>query len=221
MEYEDIILDMHVHSSYSLDSILSLKEIDSYAKREGVVPIICDHNSIQGSEKYYQMNYFHDDRLPKIISEEIKTTGGEIIGLFLNEEIPSYLSPEETLDIIHDQGGIVVIPHPDDRYRKSAIKYKTLLPLLPKIHAIEVYNSRTLSPGDINKAKKFANEHGLLVTGGSDAHCRWELFQTTVRIAPFDGPKELLKNLRYADIRYKRSLPVYHALSVISRKLRR
>lgn len=221
MVSDNIILDMHIHSHYSRDSILSLKEISSYARKEGVTPVICDHNSIQGSLKYNQLDYFHDDQIPSIISAEIKTTKGEIIGLFINEEIPPYLSPEETLDIIMDQGGIAVIPHPGDRYRKSAMKYEIISSLLPKIHTIEVYNSRTLSLGNITEAKKFANKHGLLVTGGSDAHCRWELFQTTVRIAPFDSPKELLNNLHYADIRYKRSLPVFHALSVISRKLRR
>lgn len=221
MDYEDIVLDMHIHSHYSRDSILSLKEINLYARREGVTPVICDHNSIQGSLKYNQMDYFHDDRVPSIISAEIKTTEGEIIGLFINEEISPNLSPEETLDIIQDQGGIAVIPHPGDKYRKSAMKFEIISSLLPKIHAIEAFNSRTLLSGDIFAAKKFATEHSLLVTGGSDAHCQWELFQTTVRIAPFDSPKEFLKSLRYADIRYKRSLPVYHLVSIISRKFRR
>lgn len=221
MDSDNIILDMHIHSHYSRDSILSLKEISSNARKGGITPVICDHNSIQGSLKYNQMDFFHDDRIPSIISSEIKTTKGEIIGLFINEEIPPYLSPEETLDIILEQGGIAVIPHPGDRYRKSAMKYEIISSLLPKIHAIEVYNSRTLSPEDISVAKKFAKEHGLLGTGGSDAHCRWELFRTTVRIAPFESPKEFLKNLRYADIRYNRSLPMYQLISIMSRRLRR
>jgi predicted metal-dependent phosphoesterase TrpH len=221
MDCNNILLDMHIHSRYSRDSILSLREIHACAKKERISPIICDHNSIQGSLKYQQMGYYHDESIPSIISAEIKTTQGEIIGLFLNEEIPPYQSPEETLDTILDQGGISIIPHPVDRYRKSAMKYEIITSLLPKIHALEVYNSRTLSNADISGAKKFAIEHGLLITGGSDAHCKWELFQTTIRIAPFDSPKEFLKNLRNANVLYKRSLPIYHTVSIITRKLRR
>ncbi|PWR71870.1 PHP-associated domain-containing protein [Methanospirillum stamsii] len=221
MDSDDILLDMHIHSRYSRDSLLSIREIHTLAKKARVTPIICDHNSILGSLNYHQMGYYHDDRIPSIISAEIKTTHGEIIGLFLNEEIPPYHSPEETLDNILDQGGIPIIPHPGDRYRKSAMKYETISSLLPKIHAIEVYNSRTLSDGDITTARKFSAKNNLLITGGSDAHCRWELFRTTVRIAPFDSPKEFLINLHCANIQYNRSLPFYHLISIITRKLRK
>lgn len=221
MDSDYIRLDMHIHSRYSPDSILTLREIHKIAFRTRISPVICDHNTTKGSIDYAKEKYYSDDNIPSLISEEIRTTEGEIIGLFLNEEIRPYQSPEETLDHINDQAGIAIIPHPGDRFRKSAMEYKTINSILPKIHALEVYNSRTLAKNDITAAERYANEHNLPVTGGSDAHSRWELNKTTIRIKPFDGPKEFINNLFHADIQYQPSIPFFYILSVITKKVRR
>jgi len=222
MDCEVICLDMHVHSRHSRDSILTLHEIHKLAEKREITPIICDHNTIQGSLEYHQRNYYSHDDCPCIVAEEIRTTHGEIIGLFLNEKIPPYLSPFETLDAIHGQGGIAIIPHPGDRYRKkSAMGYETITTLLPKVKIVEVYNSRTLSQTDVTVANQYAHTHNLSVVGGSDAHCKRELFRTIVQIAPFDDPHQFIRNLQTATIHYQRSHPAYHLVSIISKRVRR
>lgn len=56
-----------------------------------------------------------------IIGEEIKTSVGEIIGYFLQEEIPGGLTAQENIRLIKEQGGLVCVLHPFDRFRKSAM----------------------------------------------------------------------------------------------------
>ena len=56
-----------------------------------------------------------------IVGEEIMTSSGEIIGLYLNEEIPAGLSCDETIDRIIGQGGVVYVPHPYDEKRATLV----------------------------------------------------------------------------------------------------
>ena len=55
-------------------------------------------------------------KLIVIPGEEVKTDDeGEVIGLFLKEEIPRGMSFAETVEAIRAQGGLVYVPHPFDR----------------------------------------------------------------------------------------------------------
>ena len=110
--------DLHVHSEYSPDSESSLVDIIEHCTAKGINCIaITDHNEIAGAIELKNIAPF-----TVIVGEEILSSSGEIIGLFLTEHIPAQLSAEETIRRIKDQGGLVLIPHPFDRYfRPSAI----------------------------------------------------------------------------------------------------
>lgn len=69
------------------------------------------HNTITGSVRAFKKICAKDPNIPVIVAEEILTSEGEIIGLFLQEEIPAFLSAEETLDRIRDQGALSIVPH--------------------------------------------------------------------------------------------------------------
>jgi predicted metal-dependent phosphoesterase TrpH len=72
---------------------------------------ITDHNETAGAfvaEKYAKCF----DDIEVVIGEEVMTSDGEIIGLFINEKIKMGLTIEETADIIKAQGGITIAPHP-------------------------------------------------------------------------------------------------------------
>jgi predicted metal-dependent phosphoesterase TrpH len=103
---------MHIHSHYSLDSAIPVTAIVKCFRRTGILPLVCDHNSITGAEKVFGEICAADPAIPRILAEEIMTADGEIIGLFLTEEIPPFLSADETLDRIHDQGALSIVPHP-------------------------------------------------------------------------------------------------------------
>jgi len=166
-----IRLDIHVHSKYSYDSISEPEDIVKIAKIKGLQGLaITDHNTIKGG---LETKKFEDNNFIVIIGSEIATTDGEIIGLFLNREIPGNLSMRKTLEEIHEQGGLAIIPHPFDTVRKHAVKFieKKTLEL---INGIETLNARSKSVINEN-AQDFANKSRTKKFAGSDAHTLIEI----------------------------------------------
>ena len=77
------------------------------APRASTCLCVTDHHAIDGARRLR-------DVLPcrVIVGEEVRSTQGEIIGLFLEERVPFGLTPQETAKRIREQGGLVYIPHP-------------------------------------------------------------------------------------------------------------
>lgn len=158
-------VDLHVHSKYSPDGILSPKDIVKIAKKRGFNGIaVTDHNTIKGGVKTKE---FETDNFKIIVGSEIMTNRGEIIGLFLSEEIESK-DMLEVLAKIKDQNGIAIIPHPFDELRHSALH-----PTVEEAHlidGIEGFNSRCIFKKYNDKAVEYANKYNLALVAGSDAH---------------------------------------------------
>jgi len=106
-----------------------------------------------------------------IVGEEIKTKDGEVIGLFLSETIPPHLSIENTVDIIHEQKGLVYIPHPFEKERIS-VSFQTMEKMYKKIDIIETFNARSLGRKKTHHTATVAREYGLAQAASSDAHCK-------------------------------------------------
>lgn len=113
--------DLHIHTKYSgitkymglkfPDSVEEPRNVLKYAKRKGLSVIaITDHNTIRGGLETKKLE--REFNIEVIVGSEIMTRDGEVIGLYLNEEIPKNLSAEETIELIHDQGGLAIGPHP-------------------------------------------------------------------------------------------------------------
>ncbi len=157
--------DLHVHSFYSKDSIIDTKKAIIVSKKKGLSGIaITDHNTIKGGVE--TKKNCRDDFII-IIGSEIKTDQGDMIGLFLNEEIKSHNS-FDVVDEIKDQGGLVVLPHP---YR---ISNNIDLNLVSKVDAIEIFNARSNHKTN-DKAETLAKEHNSPMIAGSDAHFYGEI----------------------------------------------
>src|SRR5688572_31843197 len=103
---------MHTHSEYSPDSRTSLKRQAAAVKAAGL-HVVCatDHNTIEGALRLRELA----DGFRVVVGEEVSSRGGEIVGLFLEKEVQRGLSAEETIARIHDQGGLVSVPHPFSR----------------------------------------------------------------------------------------------------------
>ncbi len=158
-------LDLHIHSSYSLDGSNNPKEIIKHARKLGLDGIaITDHNEIKGSLEAvkYAKSLTDFVVVPGI---EISTMDGHLIGLGITEPVEKGLPTKETIELITDLGGITIAPHP---YRfwsglgDDIIKSNDFA-------AIEVMNARSLRK-DNQKAFKLADELDLGKTGGSDCH---------------------------------------------------
>ena len=208
-----ICLDMHVHSHYSSDASTDPKTIARGWHQYGILPIVCDHNSIKGAEATYRLIRERSPGVPVILAEEILTSEGEIVGLFLNGEIPPYLPAAETLDLIADQGAISIVPHPFCTYRSTAIRRETLEELGHRIDIVEGYNARNVTRQANFEALRFAENLGKPVSVGSDAHTPFELFSSYAILEPFDAPAALIRNLRSAEVRYRKVHPSLHRIS--------
>jgi predicted metal-dependent phosphoesterase TrpH len=162
---EGFYFDLHVHSLYSKDSLLKPYEIIKISESKGIDAIaITDHNTILGGLKAKSIV---QDSVMVIVGSEIKTDFGDLIGLFLNEEIKSRVFLD-VVDEIKEQDGIVVLPHPYRRKRFPTTE------MLKNVNVIEGINGRTSD--ELNyKAQLLADKLSLPVVGGSDAHFSFEL----------------------------------------------
>ena len=160
-------MDSHIHSEYSPDSSSKIDDIlDVARKKEIDIIAISDHNTVDGTSEV--MKKTRNTDILAIPSIEISSTLGHILGFGCEENIPRDLSPEETIDKIHDLGGIAIIPHPYCFYRHGLLcksDYKDL-----KIDAIETKNARFIVGYCNNKAKKLSKIENLPGLGASDAH---------------------------------------------------
>jgi len=148
-----------------------------------------------------------------VIAEEIATTAGEIMGLFLNADIRQGLSPRETISQIRNQGGLIAIPHPFGRSLSRHASVLTSTEILSQVDIIEAFNSRTPFSSSIARAGKLAKEQGKARSAGSDAHTLDEIGRAYVEMAEFDGPAEFLTSLAEGEIFGQRSSYLTHFAS--------
>ncbi|MBI2887458.1 MAG: PHP domain-containing protein [Chloroflexi bacterium] len=182
---------------------------------------VTDHNTIAGGLAAQQIAPFK-----VIVGEEIKTDEGELIGLFLKEEVPRGLSPEETVERVHAQGGLVAAPHPYDRFRRSRLRAEALDRLAGQIDITEAFNCRTTLLRDSQRAEAYGRAHGHALGAGSDSHTPIEVGGAYVEMEDFDlrDPQEFLAKLREARIVGQRANPLVHVptrLVKIVRSLKR
>ena len=207
-------IDFHTHTGHSSDSLLPAARLLVAAARRGLAVVcVTDHNSLGGAlqaQALVERQAARFGGLRVVVGEEVKTSEGEITGLFLREEIPRGLTPEETIRRIRDQGGLVVVPHPFDRLRGSRLTFAALERIVSNVDAVEALNARTTLARDNRRAQAFAVEHGLLQVAGSDAHIWQEVGRAFVELdePPALTPQGLLEQLRRGRIGGGLSNPV-------------
>ncbi|HEY3051444.1 MAG TPA: PHP-associated domain-containing protein, partial [Gaiellaceae bacterium] len=211
-----IVCDLHMHTSWSHDCSIPVADLVDHAEGIGLGAIaVTDHNVFGGALEAVELA--RDRDLIVIPGEEVKTDGqGEVIGLFLSEEIPRGMSFADTIAAIKSQGGLVYLPHPFDRMH-SIPDPATLHRHLADIDVFEVYNARLLFEAYNDEALRFARKYNLTMGAGSDAHVPQGLATGGVRMRAFDGPQEFLTSLRSAEIlRRPKSLAYLQSLKWVA-----
>ncbi len=207
-----VLCDLHMHTSWSHDCAVDPADLIMHAEAIGLGAIaVTDHNVFGGALETSELARDHE--LVVIPGEEVKTDGqGEVIGLFLREEIPRGLSFADTVAAIKEQDGLVYLPHPFDRMHSIADP-ATLQRHLADIDIFEVYNARLLFEAYNDEALRFARKYNLTMGAGSDAHVLQGVGTGGVRMRAFEGPEEFLLSLRSAQIlRRPRSLVYLQSL---------
>jgi predicted metal-dependent phosphoesterase TrpH len=201
-----ILADLHLHTSWSHDCQIPVADLLDHAEESGLGAIaVTDHNVFGGALEAVEQARGRE--LIVIPGEEVKTDSqGEVIGLFLTEEIPRGMSFDDTLAAIREQGGIVYLPHPFDRIH-AVPDPTTIQRHLAQIDVLEVYNARLLFETYNVEALRFARKYGLQMGAGSDAHVLQGVGTGVLRMRAFEGPEEFLLSLRSAQVqRRPRSL---------------
>jgi predicted metal-dependent phosphoesterase TrpH len=196
---ERILADLHMHTSWSHDCGVEVADLVDHAQAERLGAIaVTDHNVFGGALEAEEQARGRE--LVVIPGEEMKTDGqGEVIGLFLEEEIPRGLSFADTIAAIKEQGGLVYLPHPFDRLH-SIPDPATLHRHLAEIDVFEVYNARLLFDNYNDEALRFAQKYNLVAGAGSDAHVLQGVGTGALRMRAFDGAEEFLLSLRTAQV---------------------
>jgi predicted metal-dependent phosphoesterase TrpH len=209
-------IDLHTHTFCSKDSCNKYDRIVDAVLRADLDGIaVTDHDEFRGALELKK-------RAPFIVipGEEIKTNRGEIIGLFLRERIAPGLDPLETVRQIHDQGGVVYVPHPFDEVRGSRIERSALDQVAPHVDIIEVFNARNALPRFNRRALDYARGRGLLAGAGSDAHTYAEYGRACVDIPPFETAQDFLESMRRGSWYGRLSSPLVHARTRLDRTLK-
>jgi predicted metal-dependent phosphoesterase TrpH/glycosyltransferase involved in cell wall biosynthesis len=211
-----IVADLHMHTSWSHDCSIDAAELVDHAEAEGLGAIaITDHNVFGGALE--AVDYAQGRDLVVIPGEEVKTDDqGEVIGLFLEREIPRGLSFGDTIAAIREQGGIVYIPHPFDRLH-AIPDPRTLHRHLADIDVLEVYNARLLFEAYNDEALRFARKYNLTMGAGSDAHVLQGVGTGALRMRAFRDAEEFLISLRTAEVlRRPKSLAYLQSLKWVA-----
>jgi predicted metal-dependent phosphoesterase TrpH len=211
-----IVADLHMHTSWSHDCAVDAGELVDHAQAEGLGAIaVTDHNVFGGALE--AVDYAQGRDLVVIPGEEVKTDGqGEVIGLFLQREIPRGMSFGDTVAAIREQDGLVYVPHPFDRLH-AIPDPRTLHRHVADIDVLEVYNARLLFEGYNDEALRFARKYNLTMGAGSDAHVLQGVGTGAVRMRAFRDPEEFLISLRSAEIlRRPKSLAYLQSLKWVA-----
>jgi predicted metal-dependent phosphoesterase TrpH len=210
---ERVRVDMHLHTKHSFDCLSEPERVIQAADARSITRIcVTDHNEIAAA---LHLKKLFPDRV--IVGEEVKTAERvDVIGLYLHERIPKGTPALRTCELIHEQGGIVYMPHPFAGGKGGGDAL--LDALADHIDAVEVFNARLHRPELNQRAAQWAERRGLPGGAGSDAHTLAEVGRAYVDVPLFDdAPASFLHALRAGRVHGETTTRAAHIASVYAR----
>ncbi len=175
-------IDIHIHSHNSNDSRSKTESIIERAVREGLGAIaVTDHNSWAGAREAARLA---NSRILVIPGAEIKTLKGDLLALFVDQEIRSkdFL---DVVDEIRSHGGVSIVPHPGDSPRITTDD-------VMRADGLEVFNSTCVRKSN-ERSAKLAVELKMPGFSSSDAHMVAEIGNGRTRVPDCSSLEELRK----------------------------
>jgi predicted metal-dependent phosphoesterase TrpH len=189
-----IRVDLHLHTSASFDCDVAPERMVDHGRRLGISPVaLTDHDTVRAALKL-QTRY--PGRV--IVGQEVATRRGELIGLFLNRQVPKHLEPGDAIREIKDQGGLVYLEHPYDTGRRC-LDEESIERLANQIDIVEVFNGRSTEEAN-RKAEDLCAIIGAAAGAGSDAHTLGEIGSVCIEMEPFSTAEDFLAKLRLGTI---------------------
>jgi predicted metal-dependent phosphoesterase TrpH len=185
---------MHVHSSASFDCEVPPHLVAHRLGGYGLSPVfLTDHDTLDGV-----LRLRDECAVRVVVGQEITTSQGELIGLFLAELIPPGLEPEEAIRRVKAQHGLVYLQHPLDGRRRSLLE-GTIERVRDSIDIVEVFNGRSSAEAN-RRAEDLCAVLGTVAGAGSDAHSLEQIGRVYIELEDFSGPQDFLMKLRAGTI---------------------
>lgn len=221
-------LDLHNHTYYSADGLMSPAALLGAAKAKGIACVaVTDHNTVEGALEAVRLADA-DLTLPRVIPGiELSTMDGEVVGLYVWENIPAGLSLFEAVERIRGQGGIVYLPHPFDRLRRGSVSRRERLRAAELADIVEVVNGRALCRRAGDKSLALAARLGKAQGAGSDAHRAAEVGTASVVVEAFPSQDILVSLINRGRVVHDLNLREYalnwglQSLAAVTRVRRR
>lgn len=178
MTPERAFVDLHCHTSASFDSLAAPGAVVRAAASRGLTHLaITDHDRIDGALLAAERAQAEVPELHVLVGQEVRTTAGDLIGVFLRETVPTDLSPKEAVAAIREQGGLVGLAHPFDRFRGSVGRgdEAALEEIAASVDWIEAWNARLIVGDGNGRAAQLAHRLGRPGVAVSDSHTSMEL----------------------------------------------
>ncbi|MBE0415678.1 MAG: phosphotransferase [Dehalococcoidia bacterium] len=168
--------DIHIHSGVG-DGMADVPQILEYVEEKTDLDVIAitDHDKIEGSYQARELAAKRGYRFELVTGMEVTTLEGHLLALFIESPVPSLKPLANTIEAIHAQGGLCIVPHPMS-WLTNSISKRNLERILANgdqgiyLDGIETINSTIAGRICNRRARRFNEKHGLAETGGSDAH---------------------------------------------------
>jgi predicted metal-dependent phosphoesterase TrpH len=213
-------IDLHCHTNASFDSLSDPASVVRAAAKQGLTHLaITDHDRIEGALRARDAA---PAGLAVIVGEEIHTTDGDLIAVFLERPVAPHRSARDTIDDVRAQGGLVGIPHPFDRFRGSLLKDPRLEAIAGHVDWVEAHNARVVGGSGNERAQAFAREHALPGVAVSDAHSVLEVgvAYTALDLDP-STPEGLLAALTSVELVPGRASYIVRTLTPVAKLINR
>jgi hypothetical protein len=168
--------DLHIHTRVS-DGMASVEDVIAHAGHLGGLDAIAitDHEDARGGHRARELAAKRGSPVEVIVGAEVTTRHGHLLALFIDHCPKSFRSIERTLEDIHAQGGLAIIPHPLSWLTRS-ISRRTIDRIVARnepgiaFDAIETHNPSPAGRATAARARKLNDRWNLPATGSSDAH---------------------------------------------------
>lgn len=179
---------MHVHTRYSNDAFITSRELVIYSRKRGLDGVaITDHDTVGGLREFSRIK-----GLLVIPGVEITTSQGHVLAINVSTVVEGGLSFAETVERIHDAGGLAIVAHPTAFFKGIAEDQ-----LGHGFDGLEVINSCAVPfRFSVRRNRKIAAKLNVAQTGGSDAHYAPEIGMAYTLIEAETGVDDVVETIR-------------------------
>ena len=185
--------DLHMHTYHSKDGFQSPYNLFKMMKKKGLRGVAPTEHWRAATLKVIE----REDRFILPACEYKSKDYGELIGLFITDHIENRTFAEICEDV-HDQNGLVILPHPRDPLRKYTAIRRGLPDKIIKEHVdlIEGINSRCFIQYFNTRAQKLAKRLDKPMSAGSDGHSSFEMGHAKTWIQDIETADDIYKELK-------------------------